>query len=169
MTNLLLTKNYSHLIPSKVDYTELENTITSKLNLKIKSKFGLEDSYSLSILNSNGDFFGYLYVDLLREKGIWITKITQRIEGKLIYDKEVYNGECDLLCLIASQYKGLFICKKDGLKDSISYSINYDENSADYNLIETLINEIQDPLETIALVQILKDKKNDLMNAFNKQ
>lgn len=162
MNHIKLSKKYSLSVPLKLEYKQITNILENKLNLKIHSKIGLNDSYSISILDNNSKFIGTLYIDTLRIKGVWITKIKQLIEGRLVYDKEIYEDDCDLLLAICNELKGLFICEEDGLKNTISYAINYDKDSLDYKLIETLIDEIQDPLETLALVQILKNKKNEL-------
>lgn len=165
MNYIKLSKKYSISVPLKLEYNQIADIIENKLSLKIRSKIGLNDSYSISILD-NSNFVGTLYIDILRIKGIWITKIKQLIEGRLVSDKEVYKDDCDLLLAICNELKGLFICEEDGLKNTISYAINYDKDSLDYKLIENLIDEIQDPLETLAITQILKNKKTELSNIF---
>lgn len=166
MHNIKLSKQYSLLIPLKLDSRQIADIIENKLTFKIRSQIGLNDSYSISIADKCNNFIGNLYIDILRIKGIWITKITQKIEGALIHDKEIYENECDLLLGICNVVEGLFVCKEHGIKDSISYAINYKSNTIESKLIETLIDEIQDPLETFALVQILKNKKNELSSIF---
>lgn len=163
-----LTKRYTLFTPDKLEFQYIRNLIENKLDLIIKSRFGYNDSYSLTVFDKNGDFFGSIDIDRVTKNDITMTTISQRIEGKLINDKEYFNEETDLrlLLLFLNQIQGLFICKEGGFDAKTYYSINYDKNSLEYKILDLLLDDMSDPAETLSVAHILKDKKSQLLTLF---
>lgn len=169
MSKTMITSYYSIYMIDHISKSRIISIIENRLGLIATNTLGSNDSYSIVFKNPHGDYVGTLDVDTLEENGIEITKITEKVEAEEVYGKEVNKRDCVLFITLYEVLKGLLICKKYKTVDysqltDTSYIITYDKESLEYKLTELLINEIGDPRKTLAFVQILKNKKKDLID-----
>lgn len=167
MSKIKLTKKYSLLIPRYVECQELVQILESVLDKKVSFGMGLKDFYKLSVRDKDGKIDTFLDVDIRTRNGVSITTITQSIEGKETYGKEVYEKEPTIISAICNELEGFVLAEYYKTVsycnlEKTCYAINYEKDSVDYKLVESLVNTIKDPLEMLAFTQILKSKRGQL-------
>lgn len=172
MSEVRIYNRCSLLISQKIEKEDIINFIERKLNKVVVSSMGGQNCYSLNIKDREGNYVAAVDVSINKVHNIYITIITEKVESKEIYGKEVYERDIQILDSFANAYPGIIHIDKSksgGCSES-GYIINYDKDSTEYKLIELLIDDIgiadkvfSNTDKVLATMQLLKNKKEDLL------
>lgn len=175
MSEVRIYNRCSLLISQKIEKEDIIYFIERKLNKVVVSSMGMLDSYSLTIRDREGNYVASIDVLTKKVNNIDITIITEKVEGKEVYGKAVYEKDIEILDSFADVYPGIIhvdTSKSGGCSES-GYIINYDKNSIEYKLIELLVDDIglegkafSNTDKVLATMQLLKNKKEQLLKIF---
>ena len=185
MSEINLIKKSSLMIPEKFELYKLINFLESATNKDVTASL-LEEStkkdfvfsdfnrktsncYTALIKNNNEQIEGFLDIDTENKNGIYITTISQIIEGTEVDGKELYKKESNIIDLVYRKFNGLLSVESLRIIDCCNldktcYTINYEKDSADYKLIELLLDNTGDPFDTLYITQLLKNNKTQLLD-----
>lgn len=167
MNKIKLNRVFKLMIPKKYNQNEIIRELERAIGKRVMFSMGLLDSFSVLVQNEDETIETFLDINIKVKNGIAITIISQEIRGEKVYNKEVFEKEPTVMESICNKIAGLVLINDYEITSCCQntntyYSINYDENSLDYKIINSMINDMDEPLEVIALTQIIKNKKNDL-------
>lgn len=170
MNDIKLKRIFKLVIPRFFEQDEIIEELEKVLDKRVCFNMGLLDSFSVMVKNNDGSIEDFLRINIKIKDGIAVTIVSQEIEGKRFGLNDVYEKEPTVMESICNGIEGLFLINEYET-DSYSketksyYAINYDENSIDYKIISSLIDNVNDSVDCVVLAQIIKNKKEELLEA----
>lgn len=172
MNKVKLTKKYTLILPKYFSRDKLIPILKKVIGMNACFGMGLKDSYSVNIVNKDGKIDTCIDIDTISKKGEYFTTITQTIDGKEEYKKEIYDKEPDIMNSILNEFNGILLVKKYRTVDYCEktdtlFGINYDQNTLEYSLLNLLMNKTQDPIESMYIHKLIKDNKEEISDILN--
>lgn len=169
MSTIKLTKSYNLLISRLVTKKEILDFISNRIGKnKTYSIDGSCGSYIIVIRDSDNNYETSLDISVKNINNIFITTISQDVEGEEINGKEIFVENAYVLDKFCKEYSGVLITKyykviRYSNLYKTCYAVNYDKDTIEYKLFSLFVNDSKDVYEVLAFTELLKKNKPQLL------
>lgn len=170
MNNIKLTKTYSLIISRLVTKKEILDFINNKIGKNMTYCIdGSYGSYIVVIRDCNNNYETSLDISVKKLSNIFITTISQDVEGEELQGKELFNENAYVLDKFCEEYSGVLVTKHYKVTRysnlyKTCYAINYDKDTIEYKLFSLFVNDSKDIYEVLAFTELLKKNKSQLLD-----
>ena len=161
---------YHLIIIGEYSRERIKHSISKALNKVVEMDSCYLNVLKLRVLMEN-DKYEYLTVIFDKINGISVVTISYEVQGKLMYEKEIYEKEptivyelCEWLCglLWVHKFKTNYSCELH----NETYFINYPSDSIKYQLINHAIKEMdfKEPKDILVFAEVIEQNKEFISN-----